>query len=87
MCVDANNHETQGGHCESATKHDGQDFKTLLSAMQILGFSADEQDVIFRILASGIVPLYIYSFVCDIHLSHDRSSFWLADVVVVDGRC
>ena len=55
--------------------------------MQILGFSADEQDVIFRILASGIVPLYIYSFVCDIHLSHDRSSFWLADVVVVDGRC
>ncbi|EFX88395.1 hypothetical protein DAPPUDRAFT_191611 [Daphnia pulex] len=42
----------QGGHCESATKHDGQDFKTLLSAMQILGFNAEEQDVIFRILAS-----------------------------------
>lgn len=43
---------TQGGHCESETKHDGPDFKTLLSAMQILGFTAEEQDTIFRILAS-----------------------------------
>ena len=29
-----------------------QDFKALLSAMQVLGFSSEEQDTIFRILSS-----------------------------------
>ena len=42
----------QGGHCESNTKNDSEDFKTLLSAMQILGLTAEEQDTILRILSS-----------------------------------
>ncbi|KAK0083093.1 hypothetical protein PV325_009335 [Microctonus aethiopoides] len=42
----------QGGSCEIDGKHDTQDFKALLSAMQVLGFTSEEQDTIFRILAS-----------------------------------
>lgn len=33
-------------------KSDTQDFKALLSAMQVLGFTSEEQDTIFKILAS-----------------------------------
>ncbi|XP_021936981.1 unconventional myosin-XV-like isoform X4 [Zootermopsis nevadensis] len=42
----------QGGNCEIDGKFDGEDFQSLLSAMQVLGFTSDEQDTIFRILAS-----------------------------------
>ncbi|XP_024893255.1 unconventional myosin-XV isoform X2 [Temnothorax curvispinosus] len=42
----------QGGNCEIDGKSDVQDFKALLSAMQVLGFSSEEQDTIFKILAS-----------------------------------
>lgn len=42
----------QGGSCGIEGKNDTQDFKALLSAMQVLGFTSDEQDTIFRILAS-----------------------------------
>ncbi|XP_018045561.1 PREDICTED: unconventional myosin-XV isoform X1 [Atta colombica] len=42
----------QGGNCEIDGKSDVQDFKALLSAMQVLGFSSEEQDTIFRILSS-----------------------------------
>ncbi|XP_018402219.1 PREDICTED: unconventional myosin-XV [Cyphomyrmex costatus] len=42
----------QGGNCEIDGKSDVQDFKALLSAMQVLGFSSDEQDTIFKILSS-----------------------------------
>nr|CAD7393755.1 unnamed protein product [Timema cristinae] len=42
----------QGGNCEIDGKLDGEDFHSLLSAMQVLGFSSDEQDTIFKILAS-----------------------------------
>ncbi|XP_024944481.1 uncharacterized protein LOC107271471 isoform X3 [Cephus cinctus] len=42
----------QGGSCEIDGKNDTQDFKALLSAMQVLGFSSDEQDTIFKILGS-----------------------------------
>jgi len=44
---------SQGGNCEIDGKFDGEDFQSLLSAMQVLGFTSDEQDTIFRILASG----------------------------------
>lgn len=43
----------QGGNCEIDGKYDSEDFQSLLSAMQVLGFTMDEQDNIFRILASG----------------------------------
>lgn len=43
----------QGGNCEIDGKYDNEDFQSLLSAMQVLGFTSDEQDTIFRILASG----------------------------------
>ncbi|XP_074098878.1 unconventional myosin 10A [Cotesia typhae] len=42
----------QGGSCQIDGKNDTQDFKALLSAMQVLGFTSEEQDTIFRILAS-----------------------------------
>lgn len=35
-----------------ACKDDAEDFRSLLSAMQVLGMSSDEQDAIFRILAA-----------------------------------
>ena len=34
-------------------KYDQEDFQALLSAMQVLGLSSDEQDTIFKILAAG----------------------------------
>lgn len=37
---------------DSGTKNDAQDYKALMSAMQILGFSPLEQDTIMRILSS-----------------------------------
>lgn len=43
---------SQGGNCEIDGKTDTQDFKALLSAMQVLGFTSEEQDTIFKILAS-----------------------------------
>ncbi|BES99216.1 MyTH4 domain [Nesidiocoris tenuis] len=42
----------QGESCEIDGKYDNEDFQSLMSAMQVLGFSSDEQDTIFRILAS-----------------------------------
>ncbi|KMQ93138.1 unconventional myosin-xv isoform x1, partial [Lasius niger] len=42
----------QGGNCEIDGKSDVQDFKALLSAMQVLGFTSEEQDTIFKILSS-----------------------------------
>lgn len=41
------------GHCvELPGKEDGDDFRSLLSSMQVLGFDQDEQDTVFRLLAS-----------------------------------
>lgn len=42
----------QGGNCEIDGKYDAEDFQSLMSAMQVLGFTSEEQDTIFRILAS-----------------------------------
>uniref|UniRef100_A0A4W3JGV5 Myosin XVA n=1 Tax=Callorhinchus milii TaxID=7868 RepID=A0A4W3JGV5_CALMI len=42
----------QGGNCEIPGKQDGEDFRRLLSAMEVLGFSSEEQSSIFRILSS-----------------------------------
>ncbi|XP_067238478.1 unconventional myosin-XV isoform X1 [Chanodichthys erythropterus] len=42
----------QGGDCEIVGKSDGEDFRRLLSAMEILHFSAEDQNGIFRILSS-----------------------------------
>lgn len=42
----------QGSCIEIDGKDDAEDFKFLLSAMQVLGFTHEEQDIIFRILAS-----------------------------------
>ncbi|XP_050694860.1 unconventional myosin-XV-like isoform X6 [Eriocheir sinensis] len=43
---------SQGGGWQLEGKYDGEDFQALLSAMQVLGFTADEKDTIFRILAA-----------------------------------
>ncbi|XP_007939649.1 unconventional myosin-XV [Orycteropus afer afer] len=42
----------QGGNCEIEGKSDADDFQRLLEAMEVLGFSSEDQDSIFRILAS-----------------------------------
>ncbi|XP_045744106.1 unconventional myosin-XV [Mirounga angustirostris] len=42
----------QGGNCEISGKSDSNDFRRLLAAMEVLGFSGEDQDSIFRILAS-----------------------------------
>ncbi|XP_011310328.1 unconventional myosin-XV [Fopius arisanus] len=42
----------QGGNCKIDGKNDTDDFKALLSAMQVLGFTSEEQDTIFRMLSS-----------------------------------
>ncbi|MBZ3882220.1 Unconventional myosin-XV [Sciurus carolinensis] len=42
----------QGGNCEITGKSDADDFRRLLTAMEVLGFSGEDQDSIFRILAS-----------------------------------
>ncbi|XP_075415257.1 unconventional myosin-XV [Tenrec ecaudatus] len=42
----------QGGNCEIEGKSDADDFRRLLDAMEVLGFSGEDQDSIFRILAS-----------------------------------
>ncbi|XP_045840099.1 unconventional myosin-XV [Meles meles] len=42
----------QGGNCEISGKSDSDDFRRLLAAMEVLGFSGEDQDSIFRILAS-----------------------------------
>lgn len=42
----------QGSSAEIEGKNDGQDFRFLCAAMQVLGFTNEEQDTIFRILAS-----------------------------------
>ncbi|XP_067859862.1 unconventional myosin-XV [Heptranchias perlo] len=42
----------QGGNCEISGKDDGEDFLRLLSSMEVLSFSSDEQNSIFRILSS-----------------------------------
>ncbi|XP_033907714.3 unconventional myosin-XV isoform X1 [Acipenser ruthenus] len=42
----------QGGNCEIPGKSDAEDFRRLLSAMEILGFSAEDQNSIFKVLSS-----------------------------------
>ncbi|XP_023677819.2 unconventional myosin-XV isoform X2 [Paramormyrops kingsleyae] len=42
----------QGGNCEIPGKRDGEDFRRILSAMEILNFSVEEQNSIFRVLSS-----------------------------------
>ncbi|NXC83469.1 MYO15 protein, partial [Cercotrichas coryphoeus] len=42
----------QGGNCEIPGKDDAEDFRRLLNTMEVLDFSADEQNSIFRILSS-----------------------------------
>ncbi|XP_055047421.2 unconventional myosin-XV [Misgurnus anguillicaudatus] len=42
----------QGGDCGIVGKNDGEDFRRLISAMEILHFSAEDQNSIFRVLSS-----------------------------------
>ncbi|XP_075020981.1 unconventional myosin-XV [Calonectris borealis] len=42
----------QGGNCEIPSKDDAEDFHRLLNTMEVLGFSVEEQNSIFRILSS-----------------------------------
>ncbi|NXE95021.1 MYO15 protein, partial [Menura novaehollandiae] len=42
----------QGGNCEIPGKDDTEDFRRLLNTMEVLNFTVDEQNSIFRILSS-----------------------------------
>lgn len=50
--LDPHSDPAQGGNCGISGKSDADDFRRLLAAMEVLGFSAEDQDSIFRILAS-----------------------------------
>ena len=41
----------QGGSCDIASKKDGEDFRKLHGAMEILSFTKKEQESIYKILA------------------------------------
>lgn len=58
----------QGGNCEIDGKYDGEDFQSLMSAMQVLGFTSEEQDTIFRILASGKISYIttVFSYILNV---------------------
>lgn len=58
----------QGGNCEIDGKYDGEDFQSLMSAMQVLGFTSEEQDTIFRILASGKIyyKIILFSYISNL---------------------
>ncbi|XP_009466220.1 PREDICTED: unconventional myosin-XV [Nipponia nippon] len=42
----------QGGNCEIPGKDDAEDFRRLLNTVEVLGFSVEEQNSVFRILSS-----------------------------------
>ncbi|NXJ92310.1 MYO15 protein, partial [Corythaixoides concolor] len=42
----------QGGNCEIPGKDDAEDFRRLLNTMEVLSFSVEEQNSIFRVLSS-----------------------------------
>lgn len=42
----------KGGNCSIEGKDDGEDFRRLLSAMDILCFTPEEQNGIYRLLSS-----------------------------------
>ncbi|XP_066511963.1 unconventional myosin-XV [Hoplias malabaricus] len=42
----------QGGNCQIEGKEDGEDFRRLQSAMEILSFSPEDQSSVFRVLSS-----------------------------------
>ena len=58
----------QGGSTALEGKCDSDDFQSLLAAMQVLGLSVQEQDNVFRILATGktilkyIIVLYLFNY-------------------------
>ncbi|CAM9308649.1 unnamed protein product [Lampetra fluviatilis] len=67
----------QGGNCEIPGKHDGEDFRRLLSALEILTFSTDDQATIFKVLSS-ILHLGNVCFAC-----HEVDGQEVASVVSV----
>lgn len=42
----------QGGNCEISGKNDAEDFRRLVTSMENLNFSIEDQNSIFRILSS-----------------------------------
>lgn len=60
----------QGGNCEIPGKSDADDFRRLLAAMEVLGFSSEDQDSIFRILASILHLGNVYFEKYEVRRSH-----------------
>lgn len=50
----------KGNNCKLENKNDANDFFSLVSALDILGFNKSEQDTIFRILAAVLHMGNIY---------------------------
>ena len=79
-------------------KYDKEDFQALLSAMQVLDFTSDEKDTIFKILASGLcetIPEFswhpekkleipIYLFYCIYSLFYGIYSFCMQHFVALN---
>ena len=64
----------QGGNCEISGKSDADDFRRLLAAMEVLGFSAEDQDSIFRILASILHLGNVYFEKYEVRGHHGRTA-------------
>jgi myosin-15 len=47
-----NNYFKKGGNILIDSKNDANDFRTLISAIDILGFSSFEKETIFKVLAA-----------------------------------
>lgn len=66
---------TQDGNCEISGKSDADDFRRLLAAMEVLGFSAEDQDSIFRILASILHLGNVYFEKDEVRALRHRTAF------------
>lgn len=73
--LDPHSDLAQGGNCEISGKSDADDFRRLLAAMEVLGFSAEDQDSIFRILASILHLGNVYFEKDEVRAPRHRAAF------------
>ncbi len=63
----------QGGDCTIEGKDDGEDFRRLLNAMDILCFTPEEQNGIYRLLSSVLHLGNVYFQPHQVSLSHTHT--------------
>lgn len=71
----------QGGNCEIPGKDDAEDFRRLLNTMEVLSFSVEEQNSIFRILSSVLHLGNVYFEKYEVPQRQLRSLGWIRDLM------